>query len=136
VSTSNRVRRMAAIGGGVLASLLIASSALATNCTNASRNQRNPAAGAQLLLDMEGNVLWISDGLQARLDHGVVDFETAEGFHGILAFDIDGDGTADVSTWFGVGPDGDELPVEAQFRGPACKGVTNIGIYFEQCLGG
>jgi hypothetical protein len=41
---------------------------------------------------------------------------------------------ADASTWIGVGPEG-EIPLEAQFRGPACRGLTNIGIYFEQCVG-
>jgi hypothetical protein len=56
------------------------------------------------------------------------------GFHGLIAFDFDGDGVADASTWIGVGPDG-EVPLQAQFRGPACRGLTNIGIYLEQCIG-
>jgi hypothetical protein len=30
---------------------------------------------------------------------------------------------------------GHELPIEAQFRGPACRGITNLGIFFEQCVG-
>jgi hypothetical protein len=59
---------------------------------------------------------------------------TAEGFHGLIAFDADGDRDADFSTWLGVGPDGTEIPLEAQFMGPACRGLTNLGIYFTKCL--
>jgi hypothetical protein len=44
---------------------------------------------------------------------------------------LDGDGIADASVFFGVGPDG-EIPLTAQLRGPACRGLTNIGIYLEQ----
>ena len=29
-----------------------------------------------------------------------------------------------------------EIPLNAQLRGPACKGLTNLGLYFTQCLGG
>jgi hypothetical protein len=74
-------------------------------------------------------------GLENRIAQGIVDFESGEGFHGLIAFDVDGDGVADFSTWIGVGPDGHEIPIEAQFRGPACRGITNLGIYFEQCVG-
>jgi len=124
-------RRMVAVVVGVVASLLIASSALAFECTNASK----PAtAGAQIVFaaDFE-TILYISPGLQERLDRGIVDVGTGEGFHGILAFDMDGDNVADASIYFGVGPDG-EIPLEAQFRGPACRGLTNIGILLTQCL--
>ena len=75
------------------------------------------------------------EGLENRIAQGIVDFESGEGFHGLIAFDVDGDGVADASTYIGVGPEGDELPIEAQFRGPACRGITNLGIYFEQCVG-
>ena len=39
---------------------------------------------------------------------------------------------ADLSTYI-VGPEG-EVPLEAQLRGPACRGLTNIGIYLGSAL--
>jgi hypothetical protein len=116
----------------LLISVLIAGPALATECTNASKP---PAAGAQLILGPDFMTpIYISDALLKRIERGIIDFETGEGFHGIVAFDFDGDGEADASTWFGVGPDG-EIPLEAQFAGPACRGLTNIGVYLTQCVG-
>jgi hypothetical protein len=109
---------------------LIASSALGFECTNASKS--DPAAGAQAVFGPTGDILWISNGLANRIDRGLVNPDTGEGFHGQIAFDMDGDGLADASTWFGVGPDG-EIPLEAQFRGPACRGLTNLEILFTQC---
>lgn len=118
---------------GVLASLAIASSALATDCTNASKS--DPAAGAQILIDGNtGALLWATPGVIERLQRGVIDPTTGVGYHGLLAFDFDGDGLADASTWFGVGPDGDEIPLVAQLKGPACRGLTNVGVYLTQCL--
>jgi hypothetical protein len=122
------------VGGGLLASLLIASSALAFECTNASKS--DPAAGAQVLTDAAtGEILWATPGLMQRIERGLIDPDSGEGFHGQVALDLDSDGMADVSLYFGVGPDG-EIPLEAQYRGPACRGLTNIGLLLEQCLGG
>jgi hypothetical protein len=119
---------------GVVASLTIASSALGMDCTNASKS--DPSAGTQVLIDANtGAVLWISPELLGRLERGVIGPD-GEGFHGLIALDYTGDGVADVSTWFGVGPDGDEIPQVAQLNGPACRGLTNIFIYFSECLGG
>lgn len=126
--------RMTAAILGVAASLVLASSALAGDCFNASKS--DPAAGAQVLIGSSGQILWTTEGLAKRVQQGLVDPGTGEGFHGIVAFDIDGDGIADASTWFGVGPDGTEIPEGAQLNGPACRGLTSIGIYFAQCLGG
>ena len=118
---------------GVLASLAIATSALATDCTNASKS--DPAAGAQILIDGNtGALLWATPGVIERLHRGVIDPNTGVGFHGLIALDVNGDGLADVSTWFGVGPDGEEIPLNAQLKGPACRGLTNVGIYFAQCV--
>ena len=115
------------------ASLAIVSSAMATECMNASKGDQ--AAGAQILIDLTtGDVVWMTPGLAERFEQGIVG-PNAEGFHGLIAFDGDGDGVADVSTWYGVGPDG-EIPLGAQLNGPACQGLTNIGIYFSECLGG
>jgi len=118
---------------GIVASLSIASAALGHECTNASRG--DPGAGAQALIDWNtGQILWLSEGLANRLANGVVDPNTTEGFHGLIAFDATGDGIADFSTWIGVGPDG-EVPLVAQLSGPACTGVTNLFVYFTVCVG-
>jgi len=128
-----RRRRMLAVLAAVLASLVLASSAAAHECTNVSKD--DPAAGAQLLIGPTGDIVWMTPGLATRLEQGIIDPESGEGFHGLVAFDVDGDGLADFSTWIGVGIDG-EIPLEAQFSGPACRGLTNLGLYFSQCLGG
>jgi len=127
------IKRALVMTTGVVGGLvLMAGPALAHECTNASKKYAD--SGAQLVFGPNDEVLFISRGLENRISQGIVDFETGEGFHGIIAFDVDGDGVADASTWIGVGPEG-EVPLEAQFRGPACRGLTNIGVYFEQCLG-
>ena len=116
---------------GIVASLAIASSALAHECVNASKSDQ--AAGAQALIDANtGAVLWTTEGLANRLAQGVVDPATSEGFHGLVAFDATGDGIADFSTWIDVGPDG-EIPLVAQLSGPACRGLTNLFLYFTVC---
>jgi len=104
---------------------------LAHECTNASKC--DPAAGAQALIDATtGEILWLSDGLASRLANGVVDPNTSDGFHGLIAFDVNSDGIADFSTRIGVGPDG-EVPLVAQLSGPACRGLTNLFLYFTVC---
>jgi hypothetical protein len=118
---------------GIVASLLIASSALAHECINASKGDQ--AAGAQALIDGNtGEILWMTQGLANRLAQGVVDPATSEGFHGLVAFDYTNDGIADFSTWIDIGPDG-EVPLVAQLSGPACKGLTNLFLYFTVCAG-
>jgi hypothetical protein len=118
---------------GMVTSLAIASSALAMDCINASKSDQ--AAGAQALVDATtGAVVWTTPGLAERLELGLIGPD-GEGFHGLIAFDFDGDDVADASTWLGVGPDGDEIPVNAQLNGPACRGLTSIGVYFSECLG-
>jgi hypothetical protein len=126
-------RRIIGVAGGVVASLVLATSAMAFECTNVSKS--DPTAGAQIVFGASGEILFVTKGLANRIEQGHIDLETGEGFHGLVAFDLDGDGVADASTYIGVGPDG-EIPLDAQFRGPACRGLTNLGIYFSQCLGG
>jgi opacity protein-like surface antigen len=125
------------IGGavlGVAASLVLASSALATDCVNASK--ANQGAGVQLVIDAAtGEIVWTTPGLAHRVERGIVDPDSGEGFHGLIGLDFDGDAVADIGTWFGVGPEGTEIPDEAQLNGPACRGVTNIGVYLTECLG-
>jgi hypothetical protein len=116
----------------VALSLVLATSVLAMNCANASKNQ---AAGVQAVIDINtGAPVWISNGLQQRIDQGVVDPLTGAGFHGLIGIDLDGDQVADVSTWAGVGPEGDEIPDTAQENGPACRGLTNLFVYLTTCV--
>ena len=118
---------------GVVASLAIATSAFATDCTNASKP--DPSAGVQVIIDANtGQVVWLSTGLAQRLERGVVGAD-GSGLHGLIGLDFNGDGIADVSTWFGVGPTGEGIAEPALINGPACRGVTNIGLYFAECLG-
>ena len=116
----------------VAMSLALATSVLAIDCANASKNQ---AAGVLAVIDIDtGAPVWISDGLQQRIDHGVIDPATGEGLHGLIGLDVDGDGISDASTWVGVGPDGDEIPFTAQENGPACRGLTSVFVYLTTCV--
>lgn len=118
-----------AAGAGVL---LAAGPSLAHECVNASK--QNQAAGVQVVIDADtGEIVWTTKGVANRLAQGLIDPVTGEGFQGLLGFDLDGDGAVDVSTWI-VGPN-DEIPLNAQFNGPACKGVTNINTWFTECIG-
>jgi hypothetical protein len=124
-------RSVAASFLSVVASLAIASSALAFDCMNASKPDQT--AGDQIILDANtGQILWLSQGVLERLEHGVLDDHE---FHGLIGVDLTGDGVVDVSTWFGVGPDGTHIADPALLNGPACRGVTEIGLYFSECLG-
>ncbi len=118
-----------------MASLLVASVAMAHDCVNASKADQS--AGVQVVLDLTtGQIEWTTPGVAQRIARGVIDPETGEGFHGLIGFDIDGDGVVDVSTWMGVGPDGEEIPAVAQFNGPPDKGLTNICLFLpDLCTG-
>jgi len=127
------IRRTAVVAiAGAAALVLSAGPSLAHECVNASK--KDQSAGAQAIIDLTtGEVEWSTPGLANRFAHGLVDPDTGEGFHGVVGFDIDGDGVVDVSTFI-VGPEA-ELPDVAQNNGPACSGITNIGTYFTECLG-
>ena len=97
---------------------------------NASKNQ---AAGVQVVIDGNtGAIVWVSNGLQHRIDQGLVDPDTGEGFSGLLGFDFDGDGVTDLSTYI-VGPNL-ALPERAQLNGAACHGVISIEAFFTECV--
>ena len=99
------------------------------------RQQERPSRRRTGLIDATtGEIVWTTEGLANRLAQGVVNPETSEGFHGLVAFDTNGDGIADFSTWIDVGPDG-EVPLVAQLSGPACRGLTNLFLYFTVCTG-
>src|SRR6266508_3581924 len=85
------------VGGVGGERLLVRLELLPGDCKHAN----NPAAGAQLVLGAKDEVLYISSGLASRIERGVVDFDTGEGFHGLIAFDIVPES---------------EIPLEAQFR--------------------
>jgi len=110
--------------------VLAAGPGSAHECVNASK--QNIAAGVQVVLNDQDEIVWLTKGLQNRIDQGLVDPETGEGFHGLVGFDIDGDGAADVATYI-VGPN-DEIPEQAQENGATCQGIINIGVWFEECL--
>jgi hypothetical protein len=117
---------------GLVASVAIASSALATDCMNASKPDQT-AGDLAAISAVTGEVLWISTGLEERLERGVVG-EDGAGLHGLIGLDFTGDGIVDISTWFGVGPDGAAIAEPALLNGPACRGLTSIEIYFTECL--
>jgi hypothetical protein len=120
--------RIALAGIATTSSLVfVAAPALAHECTNASKPV---PAGVQVVLGPTG-VEWTTPGLEARIAQGLVNPDTGEGFHGLIGFDFDGDGSVDFSTYI-VGPD-DEIPQLAQFNGPACRGITNVEVYFSEC---
>lgn len=116
---------------GVVA--MVGGPALAHQCINASKAANgNHEAGAQVVFGPDDEIVSITKGLEKRIEKGIVDPETGEGFHGILAWDEDGDGTADGHTYI-VGPEA-QIPETAQQNGPDCKGITDIPTYYEQCL--
>ena len=98
--------------------VLSGSSAFADECTNLDK----PAgAGAQVVLDEDSNVTSATNGFVKRFEHGLIGPD-GEGFHGIIGGDIDGDGTADFSTYI-VGPEA-ELPETAQMNGSPDHGIV------------
>jgi hypothetical protein len=121
------VKKLAALAATTVGALVFtAGPAFAHQCVNASKPQ---AAGAQLILDDAGNVIDARVGIEKRFERGLIG-EEGEGFHGLLGFDT-GHGSI-VGTYI-VGPEG-EIPQQAQSNGPACKGITNIEVYFSECL--
>lgn len=128
-----RVARRAGTALAVIsiAIVLTAGPALAHQCINASKNDNNPAAGAQVVFGADDEIIHATKGLENRIAKGLVDPETGEGYHGIVAFDIDGDGVADAHT-YQVTKDG-QIPEIAQSNGPTCEGIVNIDVYLEEC---
>ena len=124
------IRRVSLGAVTLLAAAVLATGpALAFHCTNADKN---PAAGVQAVFDANFQLVSITDGLQHRIDQGIVDFDTGAGFHGLLGFDLDGDGVADLTTYI-VGPDM-AIPDEALLRGAPCHGTVSIEVFFAECV--
>lgn len=129
MALSSRIRRPLLVGtAAVAATLMGAAPALAHQCVNASK--KNQSAGVQIVFnEATGEISWMSKGLEGRIARGLVDLDTGEGFHGLMGLDFDGDGAVDVATWI-VTPTG-EIPLKAQYSGPACKGVVNWEQFME-----
>jgi hypothetical protein len=129
-----RIVRRVSLGAVALvaAALIAAGPVLADHCTNASKP---PAAGVQVVIDTNtGAIVWISNGLQHRVDQGLVDPNTGAGFSGLIGFDFDGDAVADVTTYI-VGPNM-ALPEQAQLNGAECHGIVSIETFFTECVSG
>lgn len=128
-------RASAAIAGAAAITLIGATAASAHHCVNISK--QNQAAGVQLVIDVtteEGEIVWMSKGLEQRIASGVVDPNTGEGFYGLLGLDFDGDGVADVSTYSVGGQNHGSLPGVAMENGGECHGIIEMGAFFE-CSG-
>jgi hypothetical protein len=126
------IRRLASVAVVTPALLVLAAGpSIAHECMNASK--KNVAAGVQVVINDQDEIVWLTNGLQHRIDQGLVDPDTGEGFSGLVGFDLDGDGAADIATYI-VGPNG-ELPDPAQQNGATCQGIVNIDVWFEQCAG-
>ena len=114
----------------MVAALLAAGPVLAGHCTNADKNA---AAGVQVVIDIfTGQIVFVSNGLQQRIDQGLVDPNTGEGFSGLIGFDLDGDGVADLTTFI-VGPTF-AIPEQAQLNGASCHGIISIEAFFTECV--
>ena len=109
--------------------VLAAGPVLAGHCTNADKN---PAAGVQVTISFVTGQVTVSSGLQHRIDQGLVDPITFEGFSGLAGFDVTGDNVADLTTYI-VGPNF-EIPPQAQLNGAACHGVVSIEAFIAECL--
>jgi hypothetical protein len=110
--------------------LLAAGPSYAHECTNADK----PAgAGVQVIIGPDDSIEWATPGIWSRISRGLIDPDTGEGFSGLIGFDFEGDGTADLFTYI-VGPGG-ELPDAAQWNGATCHGVINMETWFTQCIG-
>ncbi|TNM49543.1 hypothetical protein FHP29_01445 [Nocardioides albidus] len=126
------IRPAAAVLGAAAIVLVGAGAASAHECINISK--QNQAAGVQIVFSGDDfSPIWISSGLQKRIDAGLVDLDTGDGFRGLIGIDFDGDSVVDVSSFI-VGPDG-EIPPKAQHSGAPCNGVVNIQAYFT-CMDG
>lgn len=117
----------------VALAVVMAGAALAHECVNASQMGNRPGAGAQVVFGEGDEPVSITNGLARRIEKGIVDAESGDGFHGKLGFDFDGDGVADGATWQ-VTPGG-SIPSQAQENGPPCRGITNFDTYFAECVG-
>ena len=120
------------IGVSTMATVAMGGTAFADHCTNIQRDQHDPSKGVQVILDVSTDVAsieWANAGVLNRVNNGIIDPDSGEGFHGLVGLDFDGDGTVDAMTYF-VGPDGDALPETAIGNGSSDHGIVDIGVLF------
>jgi hypothetical protein len=116
---------LAGIGAVVVATVSLTGTAAAFHCTNLSKDAQNPGAGAQVVIDANTDeIVSASNGVQKRVENGLIDPETGEGYHGLVGLDFDGDGEADASTYI-VTPN-DVLPDGAIENGSADHGINSF----------
>lgn len=118
-----KLRRL--LGGAAVtcsAVMALGGTAFAHECTNASKNEHAPGAGAQVVFDDNG-IVSAKQGFTKRVESGKIDLETGEGFHGLVGF-ADSEGNV-VGTTYIVGPEG-EIPLKAQQNGSPDHGIVNI----------
>lgn len=121
------LQRAATVAGvGVASVALLSGTALAHECFNPNKK---PLAGAQVVFSESG--VTMKKGLETRVEKGLVDPETGEGFHGLIGFEFDGF----AGTTFIVGKEG-EIPDRAQDAGSECNGIVNGDSYLKNCGGG
>jgi hypothetical protein len=106
----------------VAALVMMAGPAFAHECTNASKDQTNPAAGAQIVFGCG------DDEIISAKPHALALLENGDFPKGWIAFDVDCDGVADAGTYI-VGPEG-EIPTQAQQSGSPDHGIVNVCDYF------
>jgi hypothetical protein len=113
----------AAVAGAAM--VLMTGTASAFHCTNVSKDAKNPGAGAQVVIDANTDeIVSASRGVEKRVEKGLIDPETGEGYHGLLGLDFDGDGEADRSTYL-VTPN-NVLPDGAIENGSPDHGINSL----------
>ena len=83
------------VAGAAIAGALFISNggvALAHECVNISKLEQNPGAGAQVVIGENDDIVFATNGVMNRIQKGLIDPETGDGFHGIIGFDGNGDG--------------------------------------------
>jgi len=114
-----------AVATAAATTILLTGTASAFHCTNVSKDARNPGAGAQVVIDANTDeIVSASKGVQKRVEKGLIDPDSGEGYHGLVGLDFDGDGQADASTYI-VTPN-DVLPDGAIENGSPDHGINSL----------
>lgn len=115
------------VGAAIAATAMLAftGTASAFHCTNVSKDAKNPGAGAQVVIDANTDeIVSASRGVQKRVEKGLIDPDSGEGYHGLVGLDFDGDGQADRSTYI-VTPNS-VLPDTAIENGTPDHGINSL----------
>jgi hypothetical protein len=108
-----------------VAIVFMTGTASAFHCTNVSKDAKNPGAGAQVVINADTDeIVSASNGVQKRVEKGLIDPDSGEGYHGLVGLDFDGDGQADRSTYI-VTPN-DVLPDGAIENGSPDHGINSL----------